>query len=267
MPEGDTVYRAARRLDAALRGQQLVRGELRHPRLVEHDLAGQGVAGVGSVGKHLFIRFDHGHSLHSHLRMDGSWQLYLPDQRWRHAGHHARAVLATAERVAVGFRLHDMALLRTSEEHRLVGHLGPDLLDPNWGEAHAGEALRRLTADPAAEIGMALLDQRVIAGVGNVYRCELCFLLGVWPWAPVAELADPAGAISLARALLRRNAGRVERSTTGELARGRRTWVYERSGLPCRRCGALIRRADQGEGVEARVVYYCPSCQKPHPCP
>jgi endonuclease-8 len=267
VPEGDTIYRTARRLDAALRGQQLVRGELRHPRLVEHDLAGQGVAGVGSVGKHLFIRFDHGLSLHSHLRMDGSWQLYLPGQRWRHAGHHVRAVLATADRVAVGFRLHDMALLRTSEEHRLVGHLGTDLLDPSWGEAHSGEALRRLTADPAAELGRALLDQRVIAGVGNAYRCELCFLLGVSPWTPVGELADPARAITLARTLLRRNTGRVERSTTGELTRGRRTWVYERSGLPCRRCGALIRQADQGVGVEARVVYYCPSCQKPHPCP
>lgn len=93
VPEGDTMYRTARRLDAALRGHQLVWGESRHPRLVEHDLAGQRVAGVASVGKHLFIRFDHGRSLHSHLRMGGSWQLYLPGQRWRHAGHHARAVL------------------------------------------------------------------------------------------------------------------------------------------------------------------------------
>jgi endonuclease-8 len=267
VPEGDTVYRAARSLDAALRGQQLVRGELQHPRLVEHDLAGHGVAGVASVGKHLFIRLDHGHSLHSHLRMDGSWQLYLPGQRWRYPGHHARAILATADRVAVGFRLHDLALLRTSEEHRLVGHLGPDLLDPNWGEQHAGEALRRLTADPAAELGLALLDQRVMSGIGNVYRSELCFLLGASPWAPVVELVDPAGAISLARTLLRRNAGRVERSTTGELARGRRIWVYERSGLPCRRCGALIHRADQGVGVEVRVVYFCPGCQKPRPGP
>lgn len=244
-----------------------MRGELRHPQLVEHDLAGQGVAGVASVGKHLFIRFEHGRSLHTHLRMDGSWQLYLPGQRWRHAGHHVRAVLATAERVAVGVRLRGVGLLRTSEEHRLVGHLGPDLLDPCWGEAHASEALRRLTADPAAELGLVLLDQRVMAGVGNVYRCELCFLLGAWPWAPVAELADPAAAISLARTLLRRNAGRVERSTTSELARGRRTWVYERSGQPCRRCGALIRRADQGVGAETRVVYYCPGCQKPRPGP
>lgn len=262
MPEGDTVYRTARRLDAALAGRSLVRGELRHPRLVEHDLAGRGVLAVASVGKHLFIRLDDARSLHSHLRMDGSWQLYFPGQRWRLAAHHARAVLATADRVAVGFRLHDLALVLTSNEHRLVGHLGPDLLDPGWGEQHEAEAVRRLTAHPAAEIGLVLLDQRVMAGVGNIYRCEVCFLLGVSPWAPVGELADPVEVVSLARTLLRRNIGRPERSTTGELSRGQRTWVYERAGWPCRRCGATIRRAAQGDGVEARVVYYCPTCQR-----
>ncbi|MDQ3762681.1 MAG: DNA glycosylase [Actinomycetota bacterium] len=262
MSEGDTVYLTARRLDAALVGRRLVRGELRHPRLAEHDLAGRDVLAVSSVGKHLFIRLDDGRSLHSHLRMDGSWQLYSPGQRWRHAAHHARAVLATAHRIAVGFRLHDLALLPTSDERRLVGHLGPDLLDPDWNEHHAAEAARRLTADPQAEIGMALLDQRVMAGVGNVYRCEVCFLLGISPWAPVAELADPVEAVALARTLLRRNTGRFQRSTTGELSRGQRTWVFERAGHPCRRCGATIRRATQGDGIQARVVYYCPNCQQ-----
>jgi endonuclease-8 len=266
MPEGDTVYLAAKRMAVALNGKRLTRGELRHPRLVEHDLSGRTVLGVHSVGKHLFTRFDDGRSLHSHLRMDGSWHLYRPGARWRRPGHQARAVLTTQERVAVGFCLHDMAVLPTREEHRLVEHLGPDLLNPQWGSNDAAMAAKRLCEQPDVELGLALLDQRIMAGVGNLYRSELCFLLGVSPWTPVGKLADPAGAITLARTLLRRNAGRVERSTTGELTRGRRTWVYERSGLLCRRCGAVIRRADQGVGVEARVVYYCPSCQKPHPC-
>ena len=130
MPEGDTVHLAAKRLHAALAGRALVRGELRHPRLVEHDLAGRTVLEVRSVGKHLFTRFDDGRSLHSHFRMDGAWHLYRPGMRWQRPAHQARAVLETVDRVAVGFALHDLELLPTVEEARLVGHLGPDLLDP-----------------------------------------------------------------------------------------------------------------------------------------
>ena len=139
MPEGDTVYLAGKRLRAALTGHALVRGELRHPRLVEHDLAGRTVTGVASVGKHLFTRFDDGRSLHSHFRMDGSWHLYRPGMSWQRAAHEARAVLATEDRVAVGFALHDMELLPTNDESRLVGHLGPDLLDPEWSDDHAAD--------------------------------------------------------------------------------------------------------------------------------
>jgi endonuclease-8 len=193
MPEGDTVYLTARRLNAALAGHRLRRGELRHPRWVTHDLSGRTVLAVRSVGKHLFTRFDAGLSLHSHLRMDGSWHLYRPADRWRGANHDVRAVLATEERVAVGFRLHDLELLATDDERRLVGHLGPDLLDLDWSEALHAEATRRLTADPAAEVGLALLDQRVMAGVGNLYRAEVCFLLRVSPWSPV-ELSRRPGA-------------------------------------------------------------------------
>src|SRR5436190_19160748 len=113
MPEGDTVYLAGKRLRAALSGHRLVRGELRHPRLIEHDLAGRTVLGVVSVGKHLFTRFDDGVSLHSHFRMDGTWHLYRPGRPWRGAKHDIRAILETPERVAVGFRLHDLELLPT----------------------------------------------------------------------------------------------------------------------------------------------------------
>jgi endonuclease VIII len=165
MPEGDTVYLAAKRMAAALSGQRLTRGELRHPRFAEHDLSGRTVLGVHSVGKHLLTRFDDGRSLHTHFRMDGSWHLYRPGKRWRRPGHQVRAVLTTPNRVAVGFLLHDMALLATRDEHRLVGHLGPDLLNPNWDDNDAAIAAQRLREQPAAELGLALLDQRIMAGV------------------------------------------------------------------------------------------------------
>ncbi|WP_028925674.1 DNA-formamidopyrimidine glycosylase family protein [Pseudonocardia acaciae] len=266
MPEGDTVYLTAKRLHAALAGHRLETGELRHPRWAEHDLAGRTVVEVRSVGKHLFTRFDAGLSMHSHLRMDGSWHLYRPGDRWRLPGHDARAVLATEARAAVGFRLHDLALLPTDDEHELVGHLGPDLLGPEWGERHQADAVRRLTARARAELGLALLEQRVVAGIGNLYKTEVCFLLGLSPWTPVRDVPDPERAIVLARKLLLRNADHPEQSTTGETARGRQHWVYQRTGRACRRCGTTIRTGEQGDGVYARVAYYCPHCQ-PGPTP
>jgi endonuclease-8 len=262
VPEGDTVHLTGKRLRAALAGQVLVRGELRHPRLVEHDLAGRTVLDVVSVGKHLFTRFDDARSLHSHLRMDGSWHLYRPGMRWQRPAHQARAVLETAERTAVGFALHDLELMPTAEEHRLVGHLGPDLLDPAWDETHAAEALRRFTARGASELGLVLLEQRVMAGVGNLYRAEVCFLRGLSPWTLVRDVPHPAAVVALARELLLRNADRPQQSTTGELGRGREHWVYERGRRRCRRCGTRIRSAEQGDGAYARFVYWCPTCQR-----
>ena len=260
------MYLAGKRLRAALAGHRLVRGELRHPRLVEHDLAGRTVTDVVSVGKHLFTRFDDGRSLHSHFRMDGSWHLYRPGMAWQRPAYEARAVLATEERVAVGFALHDMELVSTAEEDRLVGHLGPDLLDPAWSDEHAAEALRRLTARGSSEIGLVLLEQRVMAGVGNLYKNEVCFLSGLSPWTLTRDVADPAALIALSRTLLLRNADRPEQSTTGDLGRGRQHWVFERSKQRCRRCGTRIRTSEQGDGVYARLAYWCPTCQ-PGPGP
>ncbi|GDY32837.1 Fpg/Nei family DNA glycosylase [Gandjariella thermophila] len=265
MPEGDTVFLTGRLLDEALAGRTLLRGELRHPRLSTVDLAGRVVLGVRSVGKHLLARFDDGTSLHSHLRMDGAWRVYRPGERWRGPGHQVRAILATAERTAVGFRLHDMALLATRDEVRLVGHLGPDLLDPAWDERLAGEAATRLGRRADREVGLALLDQTVMAGVGNLYRAEVCFLLGVSPWTPVSEV-DAGQAVRLARELLSRNAWTPARSTTGDSRPARRHWVYDRAGRPCLRCGAAVRAAPQGHGLDERTVYYCPTCQ-PGPRP
>lgn len=266
MPEGDTVYLTGRRLDAALAGRPLLQGELRHPRWVEHDLAGRTVVGVRTVGKHLLTRFDDGRSLHSHLRMDGSWHLYRPGTAWQRPAHEARVLLVTRERVAVGFALHDLALVPTDEEEHLVGHLGPDLLDPAWGAEHRAEALRRLTARGDHELGLVLLEQRVMAGVGNLYKAEVCFLLGLSPWTAVRDVPDPGRAVDLAHTLLERNKDRPEQSTTGRLGRDAQHWVYGRARRACQRCGTRVRVADQGAGVYARVTYWCPRCQ-PGPAP
>lgn len=278
MPEGDTVFLAGRRLDDALAGKVLTRGELRHPRLVEHDLAGRTVLGVASVGKHLFTRFDDGTSLHSHFRMDGSWHLYRPGRPWRGADHQIRAILGVEDRVAVGFRLHDLEVLATDRESDLVGHLGPDLLGADWGPDAAAEIERRLAADGGRELGAALLDQRVACGVGNLYKAEVCFLLGVSPWTPVGDLTAEQihDAVAWSRKLLERNAWRPEQSTTGDLGEGAQHWVFKRGGRGCRRCRDVVRTAGQSEtqhadrdGVpdrEDRIAYFCPTCQPgPHP--
>ena len=277
MPEGDTVFLAGRRLHDALAGQELTRGELRHPRLVQHDLAGRTVLGVVSVGKHLFTRFDDGTSLHSHFRMDGSWHLYRPGRPWRGPEHQVRAILEVPERVAVGFRLHDLDLLPTEREDTWVGHLGPDLLGDDWGPEAAAEVERRLRAEPELELGTALLDQRVACGVGNLYKAEICFLLGVSPWTPVGDLTDRQvhDAVAWAHKLLARNAWRPEQSTTGDLGEGAQHWVFERTGRACRRCRDVVRTAGQSQTEHAdrgspdredRLAYFCPTCQPgPHP--
>jgi endonuclease-8 len=260
VPEGDTVFRTARMLTEALGSSTLVSAEIRHPRYATADLVGRTVLEVGSVGKHLFVRFDEGLSLHNHLRMDGSWRISAPGERWRAPAHQVRVVLATARRVAIGVRVHDLALIRTGREGELVGQLGPDLLGPDWDDESAAEAVRRLGAVPGRELGVALLDQTIMAGIGNVYRSELCFLLGVSPWAPV-DAVDPARAVALARELLLRNAMVSVRNTTGDRRPGRQLWVYGRAGRPCFRCGTPVRSAEQGTEIPPRVAWFCPRCQ------
>jgi endonuclease VIII len=269
VPEGDTVYRTARQLTEALGGETVIRADLRHPRLSTVDLSGRVLADVGSVGKHLFVRFASTGSgvpvsLHNHLGMDGSWRLYDPNRR-APVNHRTRVLLETAGKLALGQNLVELALVRTEEESRLVEHLGPDLLDPNWSTDHAATAAARLTREPAREIGVALLDQSVMAGVGNVYRAEICFLLGVSPWTPVSEV-DASRAVSLSRELLLRNALRPVRNTTGDPRRGRETWVYGRQRTGCLRCGGRVVVANQGAAPRERVAYCCPHCQPgPHP--
>jgi endonuclease-8 len=166
-------------------------------------------------------------------------------------------VLGIPGRTAVGNLLLEMALLSTPDEHRLVGHLGPDLLAPDWSDEHHAEAVRRLTADPARGLGEALLDQRVMAGVGNVYKVELCFMLGVTPWAPVSDV-DADKVVRWARKLLLRNALSPNRNTTGDPRHGRSMWVYGRLRQGCLRCGGPVRKSDQ----DIRISYHCPRCQQ-----
>ena len=262
MPEGDTVWLTARRLDAALAGQVLRRSDFRVPDLATVDLAGRTVTGVASRGKHLLTRFDDGRTLHTHLRMEGDWHLYRPGERWRGGPEHwVRVVLATDSAVAVGYRLGVVELLPPGGEDAALGYLGPDLLGPDWD---LDEAVRRLLLRPDREIAPALLDQRNLAGIGNLYKSEALFLRGVSPFAPVGSVADLPALVTLARRLMLANRDHPEQSTTGDLRPGRSHWVFERAGRPCRRCGAPIRSVEQAEPdrpTEGRLVYWCPHCQ------
>lgn len=259
MPEGDTVWQTAQRLHQALAGPPLIRSDLRVPRLATADLTGRRVLEVVPRGKHLLTRVEGGLTLHSHLRMDGAWRVYGPDERWRGGPHHQiRAILATAEHTAVGYRLPVLELLRTGDEDRVVGHLGPDLLGPDWDP---DEALRRLLADPSRPVGEALLDQRNLAGIGNVYKSELCFVLRVSPWLPIGEVSAPERLVAHAKRLLEANRNRRARVTTAEPRSDRRLWVYGRPGRPCRRCGTPLRAAGQGPADQERSTFWCPTCQ------
>ena len=257
MPEGDTVWLAGRRMHEALAGKVLTRSDFRVPQLATTDLSGQWVLEVVSRGKHLLSRLSGGMTLHTHFRMDGTWYLYRPGDRWTGGPDwQVRVVLENAQWQAVGYRLPLVELI--ADESAAVGHLGPDLLGPDWDP---GEAVRRLEATPAREVGMALLDQRNLAGLGNLYRTELLFLRGLTPWVPVADVPDLPGLVRTGRRLMMANREHWEQTTTGSLRRGEDHWVFERAGRPCRRCGTRILSAEQGEQPYARLCYWCPRCQ------
>jgi endonuclease-8 len=287
MPEGDTVWQTARRLHTALAGKVLTRSDLRVPKYATADLTGRTVLDVTPRGKHLLTRIEGGLTLHSHLRMDGTWRVYAHGQRWSGGGpaHQIRVILGNTDRTAVGYRLPVLELLRTTDEPRAVGHLGPDLLGPDWNPE---QALANLLTDPTRPLGEALLDQRNLAGIGNIYKSELCFLLGATPWLPIGALpADRAAKLpAIAKKLLEANRDRPVRNTTSTLTNnspsrttGPRTadprpagirttgpntpdlFVYGRAPRPCLRCGTPIRIADQGDGSRERHTYWCPTCQ------
>jgi endonuclease VIII len=257
MPEGDVVWYTARRLHEALAGRKLTRSDFRVPRLATADLTGDEVTETVSRGKHLLTRTGSGLTIHTHLRMDGSWRVRPAAERMRDS-HRIRLVLANDDWQAVGYQLGVVELIRTSEEARVTGHLGPDLLGPDWDCA---EAVRRLSAEPARPVGEALLDQRNLAGVGNFFLTEMLFLRGVSPWRSVGEVGDLYALVELGQRLLDANKTRLDQVTTGDTRRGRQSWAYGRAGQPCRRCGTIIRRGEQGPTGEERVRFWCPSCQ------
>lgn len=275
MPEGDTIFRSARALGRALMGKPVTDFRSTYPLLTRfHDdtpLIGQTVECVESRGKWLLIRFSCGATLATHMLMSGSWHIYRPGERWQKPHDHMRIYLANNEYVAVGFSVPVAKMLRAQELERAlrIPSTSIDVLSENFD---AGEVARRMSMDAREEIGNVLMNQRVIAGVGNVFKSEICFVTETNPFCKVAEL--DAERISLivaaARKLLKANVledsgemivtyGGRKRRTTNESDPSASLWVYGRFGDPCRRCGERIRKRMQGPDV--RVTFWCQHCQ------
>jgi endonuclease VIII len=259
MPEGDVIWSTARRLHEALAGQVLIRSDFRVPKFATVDLSEQLVTEVVSRGKHLLIRTGDGLTVHTHLKMDGLWRVRAVRQ-----GVHPvesaklRLLLVNAQWEAAGYSLGITEVIRTADEHTVVGHLGPDLLGPDWDPALA---VGRLARDPDQPISSALLDQRNLAGIGNVYVSELLFLRGLDPARPVGSIEDLRAVVDLGHRLLDANKARPGHVTTGDTRRGKENWVYGRGGKPCRRCGTRIKQGEQGPAGEERLRFWCPNCQ------
>ena len=263
MPEGDTLHRTALGLAPHLVGRTVSSVRVRAGGPQVGRVIGATVTGVEAVGKNLLIRFDNGLELRTHMRMNGSWHRYRPGERWRRPPARAVVVLEVPGAVAVCFDAPVIELFETRTEaiHPTLARLGPDLLSPDWGPALADEAHDRLR-DPARAgmtISTALLDQRALAGIGNIWRNETLFHERVEPWAVVGELGD-----GTVRALVA-TAHRLLRASVDTTSGRSPMWVYGRAGRPCRRCGTLIRSATQDTRIQ-RTTYWCPACQvEPRP--
>ncbi|OBK53634.1 DNA-formamidopyrimidine glycosylase family protein [Mycobacterium kubicae] len=261
MPEGDTVYALARRLDAALRGRVLTHADLRVPAYATADIGGRLVLAHVTHGKHLLTRFSGDLTLHTHLKMSGSWTVSQAG-RWlpRSVMPDVRVVLRTDGPAAYGIRLPVVELLRTRDEACVVGHLGPDPLRDDWDIA---EATRRVAGDPNRPLVAALLDQRCVAGFGNLWANELCFLRGHYPWTPVGEV-DVRALLEVGARALRHSAtvpGAMQ-VTTGMRRKGEQHWVAGRAGRPCLRCGTEVQVvAEIPNDPERRRTWWCPRCQ------
>jgi endonuclease-8 len=266
MPEGDTIFRAARTLHRALAGKPVVRFETVLPQLSRVDddapIAGRTVERVRSMGKHLVVEFSGDLLLRTHMRMNGSWHVYRPGERWQRPRSAMRVVVETADFQAVAFDV-PVAEFRTGRalaRDPAVARLGPDVLDPAFDE---GEAVRRLRERGTPGIGDALLDQRVLAGIGNVFKSEVCFAERVHPFTPVAALEDDVllRLVRTARRLLGMNvlesSGARMVTRRGDPSAG--LAVYGRAGKPCRVCGERI--VVDRRGLNARSTYFCPRCQ------
>ncbi len=265
VPEGDTIFRMASRLRAALVGKELVRLEVRRdPRGQRGPTPGTMITAVDANGKHLLIRFGDGHVLHTHMQMTGVWHLYRSSERWRRPGHSVRVVLRVADGTTAVCFAAPIVELRAADEVgrptpivRMLARIGPDLCD---ADVDLQEIVDRLALlEPDTELAAALLDQRVAAGIGNVFKSEICWEACVCPFAAIAALDEPTRRriYDTARRQLTKNLTSARRTTYGNgLA------VYRRAGRRCPRCGGTIR---YGRDRAARVTYWCPECQ-PSPC-
>jgi endonuclease-8 len=267
MPEGDTIFRTAAVLRSSLVGQRIVDARAQSgPGLRQvpnlSRVVGALVDSVEARGKHLLIGFDNGLTLRSHMRMRGSWHRYRSGEGWRLPASQANAIIETPTTVAVAFNTPVLELLTDAglERDQALRELGPDLLGADFDIALA---LRRLRERGATELGNALLDQRAVAGIGNVVKSETAFIERLDPWSPVGAFSDDElrAAVLTARRLLQANTGGGARVTTGNPRRGQELWVYGRAGRPCRRCGTRIETRRQGD--LARTTYWCPRCQPP----
>ena len=265
MPEGDAIWRTARRLHAALAGHPITEWELRWGALGGSDRRGRTTLDVVPRGKHILLRLDDGWTLHSHLRMEGRWSVVAPTRitlRDR-TDPYVRALVGCADAVALGRRLGMLDLVPTAREAAVLGHLGPDLLAPDWDADLAAVNLRRR---PERTLGAALLDQENLAGIGTMWCAETCFLERISPWTLVGRLdADRlAAVVARAHRLLTGTLRFRESVSTGNVRRP--LFIYGLPGRPCPRCGTPIAAAEVGEPPRQRMLYHCPRCQ-PRPDP
>ncbi len=256
MPEGDTIFRAARTLHRALGGKTIEAFATRLPQLQGARLVGRRVERVRPRGKNLLMELDDGRVLHSHLLMSGSWHIYREGDRWRKPRRRADVVITTEPWRAVAFDLPVARLLKSERASPLLRQLGPDLLDE---AVRLEDVLPRLRRANELPLGVALMRQHVVAGIGNVYKSEVLFLARLDPFAAVSSVGDDAllGVLSTARELMQRNLVGFAR-TTRKRWEGR-LWVYGRAGEACRVCGGSLRMRRQGD--DGRSTYYCPACQ------
>jgi endonuclease-8 len=258
LPEGDTLHRTARTLQAIV-GKPIKRFASSH--ILSKNLAGKHVTAVEARGKHLLIRLDDRRAIQAHFGMTGSVHIYNPGERWRRPEGMARMLIEFDDYVVVGFSIPTLRLIIAIDETpREVAHLGPDVLAEVFD---AEEAVRRLRARPKLPIGVAIMDQSAVAGVGNIYKSETLFSVRVDPFAPISSLSDETlhAIVDRARRLMKSNMqGRRMRTTTQRADSGQRYYVYRRSHRPCLRCGTVIEMKRQGE--QARSTYHCPKCQR-----
>jgi endonuclease-8 len=259
MPEGDTIFRTARTLGKAIGGQTITSFRSRMPKLRDADLVGRRINTIEPRGKNLLIHFDDHRVLHTHMMMTGSWHIYRPGEPWQRPERQANLVIETGKFVAICFNAPVVQLLTPTQLRRSenLRQLGPDILKEDF---NLDEAMQRLRARNSMEIGEALLAQRALAGIGNVYKCEALFLCHLNPFLKVSELSDEVlrGLILEARKWMKANLGGGMRTTRRALT-GKRLWVYGRSGEECMRCGTVIRMKRQGRAM--RSTYWCPKCQ------